>query len=149
VKVGNVPTKAEQILTAFKSQLGTLSGVKVERNTAVPEKIPSGGLIVLRDGDPGEPDTALGGFSGAYYSHAVEVELYIEAGDAAIRDAAFDALVQAVGVALESDPTLGGLIFGMAYGRPEIDTEAIGGAPAIKTGSIIVTIEYETDSPLG
>jgi hypothetical protein len=54
-----------------------------------------------------------------------------------------------VGVALESDPTLGGLIFGMAYGRPEIDTEAIGGVPAIKTGSIIVTIEYETDSPLG
>ena len=149
MKVGNVPTKAEQILTAFKSQLGTLSGVKVERNTAVAEKIPSGGLIVLRDGDPGEPDTALGGFSGAYYSHAVEVELYIEEGDAATRDAGFDALVQAVGVALEGDPTLGGLIFGMAYGRPEIDTEAVAGAPAIKTGAIIVTVEYETGSPLG
>ena len=142
-------SKTEQILEAIKARLETAPGARVERNTAVPEKIPSGGLIVLRDGDPGEPDTALGGFDGAYYSHAVEIELYFEAGDAAIRDAGFDALVQAVGVALEGDPTLGGLIFGMAYGRPEIDTEAVAGAPAIKTGTIIVTVEYETDSPLG
>ena len=142
-------SKTEQIQEAIKARLETAPGARIERNTAVPEKIPSGGLIVLRDGDPGEPDTALGGFDGAYYSHAVEVELYIEAGDAAIRDAGFDALVQAVGVALESDPTLGGLIFGMAYGRPEIDTEAVAGAPAIKTGTIIVSVEYETDSPLG
>ena len=144
-----MPSKTELILEAIKARLETAPGARVERNTAVPEKIPSGGLIVLRDGDPGEPDTALGGFDGAYYSHAIEIELYFEAGDAAIRDAGFDALVQAVGVALEGDPTLGGLIFGMAYGRPEIETEAIVGAPAIKTGAIIVTVEYESDSPLG
>ena len=144
-----MPSKTELILEAIKARLETAPGARVERNTAVPEKIPSGGLIVLRDGDPGAPDTALGGFGGAYYSHAVEIELYFEAGDAAIRDAGFDTLVQAVGVALEGDPTLGGLIFGMAYGRPEIDTEAVAGAPAIKTGTIIVTVEYETGSPLG
>ena len=144
-----MPSKTELILEAIKARLETAPGARVERNTVVPEKIPSGGLIVLRDGDPGVPDTALGGFGGAYYNHAVEVELYIEVGDAAARDTAFDALVQAVGVALEIDPTLGDLIFGMTYGRPEIDTEAVAGAPAIKTGTIIVTVEYETDSPLG
>ncbi|MBT4018544.1 MAG: acyl-CoA transferase [Alphaproteobacteria bacterium] len=142
-------SKTEQILEAIKTLLITVPGGKVERNSAVPEKIPTGGLIVLRDGDPGEPETALGGFDGVYYSHHVEIELYIEDGDATIRDTAFDTLVQSVGTVLKTDSTLGGLAFGMSYGRPEIDTEAVAGAPAIKTGTIIVTVEYETASPLG
>jgi len=142
-------SKPEQVLEAIKALLMTVPNAKIERNTAVPEKISAGGLIVLRDGDPGEPDTALGGFGGVYYSHDVEIELYVEEGDAMARDAAFDTLVQAVGTVLETDPTLGGLAFGMTYGRPEVDTEAVAGAPAIKTGTITVTVEYETDSPLG
>ena len=142
-------SKSEQILEALKALLMTVPSAKIERNTVVPERIPAGGLIVLRDGDPGIPDTALGGFGGAYYSHDVEIELYVEEGDATTRDAAFDILVQAIGTALETDPTLGGLAFGMAYGLPEIDTEAVAGAPAIKTGTITVTVEYETTSLLG
>ncbi len=142
-------SKTEQALEALKGLLVTVPGAKIERNTVVPEKIPTGGLIVLRDGDPGEPDTALGGFGGVYYSHSIEVELYIEEGDATVSDAAFDTLVQSVGTILETDPTLGGLVFGMSYARPETDTEAVAGAPAIKTGTIIVTVEYETTSPLG
>ena len=144
-----MPSKSEQVLAAIKTLLEIVPSAKVERNTAVPERIPVGGLIVLRDGNPGEPDTALGGFGGVYYSHDVEIELYVEEGDATARDAAFDTLVQAVGAVLETDPTLGGLAFGMTYGRPEVDTEAVAGAPAIKTGTITVTVEYETDSPLG
>ena len=122
---------------------------KVERNTATPERIPKGGLIVLRDGDPGEPEQTLGGIGGVYYSHAVEIEVYVETGEAAARDAAFDALVSAIGAALDADPTLGGLAFGMTYARPEIDTEAVIGAPAIKTGTVECVIEYETATPLG
>ena len=48
---------------------------------------------MLRDGDPGEPEQALGGVGNVYYSHAVEIEVYVETGEAAARDAAFDALV--------------------------------------------------------
>ena len=145
-------SKPEQVLEVIKALLVTVPNAKVERNTTVPEKIPTGGLIVLRDGDPGDPETALGGFGGfggIYYSHGIEIELYIEDGDATARDAAFDGLVQAIGTALEADPTLGGLTFGMTYGRPEINTEAVAGAPAIKSGTIIVTVEYETTSLLG
>jgi len=142
-------SKTEQVIGALRVRLETLSGGAVERNSAVPEKISAGSLVVLRDGNPGFPDTALGGFGGAYYSHDMEIELYVEEGDAVARDAVFDALVREIGTALESDPTLGGLAFGMTYARPEIDTEAVIGAPAIKTGTIVVTVEYETDSPLG
>jgi len=142
-------SKPEQVLEAIKALLITVPGAKVERNTAVPEKVPTSGLIVLRDGDPGEPETALGGFGGIYYSHNVEIEIYVEDGNATTRDTAFDALVQAIGTVMEVDPTLGGLVFGMSYARPQTDTEAVTGAPAIKAGTIIVTVEYETTSPLG
>ena len=142
-------SKTERVIEAVKGLLEAVPEAKVERNTAVPEKVPAGGLIVLRDGDPGEPEQSLGGFGGAYYSHMVEVEVYVEDGDAATRDAAFDSLVQEIGAALDADPTLGGLAYGMTYGRPEIDTEAVAGAPAIKTGTITVTVDYETLSPLG
>ena len=141
-------SKTEQILTALTDRLCTVPKAKVERNTAASERIPRGGLIVLRDGDPGEPEQTLGGIGGVYYSHAVEIEVYVEAGDAAVRDAAFDALVVAIGEALDADPTLGGLAFGMTTARPEVDTEAVIGAPAIKSGTIDVIVEYETETPL-
>ena len=85
----------------------------LERNSALPEKIPSGGLVILRDGDPGEPEQALGGFGSTYYQHAVEIEVYVEKGDAAVRDAGIDDLLQQIGAALEADLTLGGLAFGL------------------------------------
>jgi hypothetical protein len=141
-------SKAEQVLRAIQALLDTIPGAVVERNSALPEKIPEGGLIILRDGDPGEPEQALGGFGGTYYQHAVEIEVYVEEGDAATRDAAFDALLQQIGAALKADPTLGGLAFGVTYGRPEPAIEAIAGAPAIKSATLSVTVDYESDAPL-
>ena len=144
-----MPSKTEQILIALAERLRAVPKAKVERNTAVPERIPKGGLIVLRDGDPGEPEQTLGGIASVYYNHAVEIEVHVEAGEAAARDAVFDDLVSAIGVALDTDPTLGGLAFGMTAARPEIDTEAVIGAPAIKTGTVDVIVEYESETPLG
>jgi hypothetical protein len=117
-------SRAEQVLEALKALLDTVPDAIVERNSVLPEKIPHGGLIILRDGDPGEPEQALGGFGGTYYQHAVDIEVYVDEGDAAARDAAFDALLQEIGAAFESHPTLGGLAFGLTYGRPEISVQA-------------------------
>ena len=126
-------SKAEQVLEALQGMLETVPGATVQRNSVLPEKIPAGGLIILRDGDPGEPEQALGGFGNTYYQHGIEIEVYVEEGDAAARDAAFDDLLQQIGAVLEADPALDGLAFGLTYGRPEPAIEAIAGAPAIKT----------------
>src|SRR5918992_5671579 len=75
-------SKAEQVLEALKALLQTVPGAAVERNSVLPEKIPDGGLLILRDGDPGEPEQTLGGFGSTYYQHAVEIEIYVEEGDA-------------------------------------------------------------------
>jgi hypothetical protein len=141
-------SKAEQVLGALKGLLETLPDAVVERNSVLPEKIPDGGLVILRDGDPGEPEQALGGFGSTYYRHAVEIEVYVEEGDAMARDAAFNALLQHIGTALESDATLGSLAFGLTHGRPEPAIEAIAGAPAIKSATLTVTVDYETEAPL-
>jgi hypothetical protein len=141
-------SKTEQVLEALRTLLETVPDAVVERNSVLPEKIPGGGLIILRDGDPGEPEQALGGFGSTYYQHAVEIEVYVDVGDAAARDAAFDGLLQQIGVALETDPTFGDLVFGMTYGRPEPAIEAVAGAPAIKSAALSVTVDYETDAPL-
>jgi hypothetical protein len=141
-------SKAEQVLEALKALLATVPDAVVDRNSVLPEKIPDGGLIILRDGDPGEPEQALGGFGSTYYQHAVEIEVYVEEGDAAARDAAFDARLQQIGAALEADPSLGDLAFGMTYGRPESTIEAVAGAPAIKSATLTVTVDYESDAPL-
>jgi len=141
-------SKAEQVLDALKGLLETLPGAAVERNSVLPEKVPDGGLIILRGGDPGEPEQALGGFGSTYYQHAIDIEVYVEDGDAVARDAAFDDLLQQIGVALEADPTLGELAFGLTYGRPEAAIEAIAGAPAIKAATLTVTVDYESDAPL-
>jgi hypothetical protein len=143
-----MPSKAEQVLDALKALLETVPDAVVERNSVLPEKIPDGGLIIVRDGDPGEPEQALGGFGSTYYQHAVEVEVYVEEGDAATRDAAFDALLQQVGTSLEANPMLDGLAFEIIYGRPEPAIEAVAGAPAIKTATLTVTVDYESDAPL-
>jgi hypothetical protein len=141
-------SKAEQVLQALEALLETVPDAVVQRNSALPEKIPAGGLIIVRDGDPGEPEQALGGFGSTYYQHTVEIEVYLEEGDAAARDAAFDAHLQQIGIALEADPTLGGLAFGLSYGRPEPAIEAVAGAPAIKSGTLNLTVEYATETPL-
>jgi hypothetical protein len=141
-------SKAEEVLEAMKTLLDTVPGAAVERNSVLPENVPAGGLVILRDGDPGEPEQALGGFGSAYYQHTVEIEVYLEEGDAAARDAAFDNLLQQIGAALEADPTLGDLAFGLTYGRPETSIEAVAGAPAIKTATLTVTVDYESDAPL-
>jgi hypothetical protein len=53
-----------------------------------------------------------------------------------------------IGAVLEADPALDGLAFGLTYGRPEPAIEAIAGAPAIKSATLSVTVDYETSAPL-
>jgi hypothetical protein len=43
---------------------------------------------------------------------------------------------------------VGGLAFGLTYGPPEPATEAVPGAPGIKSATLSLTVDYETDAPL-
>jgi hypothetical protein len=58
--------------------------------------------------------------------------LVLNNGSEALRPRTPRVLLQQIGAAFETDPTLGGLAFGLTYGRPQPSIEAVAGGPAIK-----------------
>ena len=76
------------------------------RGEVLPERVPAAGLLILRDGDPGEPAVTLSPLR-YHYQHRAEVEAVVQSGTG--RDVAFDALAAGVGIVLSADRTLGGL----------------------------------------
>jgi hypothetical protein len=137
----------ETMLSALFDALGAGLSATVRRNEALPEKVPAAGLVILRDGDPGEPDVTLNSRT-EFYSHRVELELLVTQPVGGGGEAALDALVAQVAVALAPDPSLGGLVESLVLGAPEIATLAIEGAAPILTARLSLTVEYLVSDPL-
>jgi hypothetical protein len=53
-----MPTPRETILTALHAQLSALPATAL-RGEVLPERVPTDGLLILRDGEPGEPEITL------------------------------------------------------------------------------------------
>jgi hypothetical protein len=101
-----MPTARETILIALADLLRMVLHVSVLRGEVLPERVPSSGLVILRDGQPGEPEVTLSPLR-YNYQHRAELEVVVQAGTG--RASAFDTLIAAIGTALEADRTLGGL----------------------------------------
>ena len=52
-------TPRETILQALLAALQTMLAATVLREEVLPERLPAGGLVILRDGDPGTPNLSL------------------------------------------------------------------------------------------
>lgn len=141
-------SKREAALKALLSVLAGISGPTVERNTLEAQKLPAGGLIVLRDGDPGEPDVTLSPPS-YLFQHRAEIVVQVSGGTAAIRDAAMDAVLQQIGAAVGADDTLGGAVEMATLEPPEYLGEPVEGGEGIKAAELGVVLEYEAATPLG
>ena len=103
-----MPSGRELVLTATLQRLRAALSVTVRRNEALPERVAPEGLVIVRDGDTGEPDIMLNPRT-EFYSHRVELEAFIfRASDGSGEDA-LDALHVGIAVALAADPSLGGL----------------------------------------
>lgn len=137
----------EAILEAVRDSLSA-RGLNVARNIAVPVEVPAGGMVILRDGDPEEPERVLGGFESSYCRHNAEIEVLVQSGSDAARDSAFDTLVSSVQAAVYADKTFGGLAHGFESARPSVVTIPVEGGPAIKAGTIILSVEYTAANPL-
>ena len=112
-----------------------------------PERVPAEGLLILRDGDPGEPDVTLNPRT-EFYQHRVELEALVTRAPDGSGDAALDALIESIAAALAPDASLGGLAENLRLGAPETGTLAIEGAAPILTARLIVTVEYLVSDPL-
>lgn len=88
----------ETILAALHARLQPLTALSL-RNEVLPERIPAAGLIILRDGQPGEPEVTLSPLR-YHYQHRAELEVVVKAGTG--RASAFDDLITAIGTAIEA-----------------------------------------------
>lgn len=142
-------TKSEQVLLALFDALGSalpLDG-KLLRNAALPERIPASGLMILRDGDPGSPEVLLSPAT-YIYEHRAEVDVIVEAKSGVDPDAAFDLLKSAIGLAIATDRTLGGLCDYVLGDAPEPIDLAVEGGAVLKAATIAVVLTYATSDPL-
>ena len=137
----------EAILAAIFATLDSALPATVRRNEVMPERVPAEGLVILRDGDPGEPDVTLNPRT-EFYSHRVEFEAYVPRDTDGGGEAALDALLGAIGTALRIDPSLGGLAENLIPSAPETGALAIEGAAPILTARLVVTVEYLVSDPL-
>ena len=139
-----MPTTREAVLAALLVRLQPLSPA-VLRDEILPERIPAAGLIILRDGQPGEPDVTLSPLR-YHYQHRAELEVVVQAPNG--RATAFDILIAAIGAALEADRTLGGLCDWIEPEAPASVDLPIEGAAALKAAIITVVLHYTTTGPL-
>ena len=141
-------TTRETVLQALFERLQTISGPKVLRNEVLPEKVPAGGLLILRDGDPGEPEILLSPLS-YYWEHHASLEVLVQAGEAAERDPIMDELFQEIAAALDTDQTLGGLCDRAAPLAADTSSVVVEGAANVKAAIVPIELIYTTTSQLG
>ena len=139
-----MPTTRETVLAALHARLQPLAALTL-RDEVLPERIPIAGLIILRDGQPGEPDVTLSPLR-YHYQHRAELEVVVQAGTG--RASAFDTLIASIGTALETDRTLGGLCDWVEHEAPASVDLPIEGAAALKAAIITVVLHYTTNGPL-
>jgi hypothetical protein len=157
-----MPTPRETILTALHARLSALPATAL-RGEVLPERLPADGLLILRDGEPGDPEVTLSPLR-YHYQHRAEIEAVVqgEARSAQImlggggpfpgphdRDAAFDTLTANIGAALAADRTLGGLCDWIEAEAPRPVDLPVEGAASLKAAVIPVVLHYSAADPLG
>ncbi len=100
--------------------------------------------MILRDGEPGEPEVTLSPLT-YHYQHRAEIEAIVQGSD---RDAAFDALASSIGAALAADRTLGGLCDWIEAEAPRSVDLPVEGAASLKAAVIPAVLHYSTSDPL-
>ena len=138
-----MPTPRETILIALHARLSMLPATAL-RGDVLPERIPTGGLLILRDGDPGEPEVTLSPLR-YHYLHRAEIEAVVQGPD---RDAIFDSLCASIGAVVAFDRTLDGLCDWIEVEAPQPVDLPVEGAACLKAAVIPMILHYFTTDPL-
>lgn len=125
---------------AVRAAVGGIATVERHGIETVP--IPPGGLVTVRDGTPGEPETYMGDLVRYGYEHRAEIVVQVQHQRDASRDAALSGLLSAIHAALSADPTLGGAVEDCTPEEPEMQTDRVEGGPAIKGAMFPVVLSY-------
>jgi hypothetical protein len=139
-----MPTSRETILFALHARLSALPAT-VLRGEVPPERVPAAGLLILRDGEPGEPEVTLSPLR-YHYRHRAEIEAVVQGAD---RDTTFAALCAGIGAVIAGDRTLGGRCDWVEAEAPRPVDLPVEGAASLKAAVIPIILHYTTADPLG
>ena len=112
----------------------------------MPERVPAQGLLILLDGEPGEPEVTLSPLR-YHYQHRAEIEVVVQGTND--RDAAFDTLCVSIGAVIIANRTLDGLCDWVEAEAPQPVDLPVEGAASLKAAMIRVSLFYTTSDPLG
>lgn len=132
----------ETALAALFAALPVPPGGKKLRNASVPDDLPSGGLLVLRDGTRGQAVEEFLSPPRAVFRHAASLQILVEGSDDAARTAAIDALAGLVRAALAADRILGGAVDWCELQRGDGRDETEPGTRPIRVEEAQVILEY-------
>ena len=143
----------EAAIAALHGQLATALAVRspaplVLRGETVPQRIPAGGLVVLRDGETVEEAAMLSPLSWQIEQRA-EVEVTVAGATPAARHALLDALLVDIAAAITADRTLGGAVEWAHPGAATFEDVEFEGAAAARAALVPVTLWFTVaGSPL-
>ncbi len=120
----------------------------VLRGETVPQRLPPGGLVVIRDGETVEETPILSPLAWAI-EHRAEVEVTVAGATPAARNALLDGLLVDIAAAVTADRTLGGPVEWAQPGAPEFEDVEVEGAAAARAASVPVALFFTVaGSPL-
>ncbi len=137
--------KALKLLIAVAVPKAEVIGLDGEE--AAPARVPANGRIIIRTGDPGEPEIDLSPL--AYnWSHRIPIEFVaIETATLTSEEALDDMLVR-FGAAIADDRQLGGLCDWLGIAAPGSEDIYTDGAEPPRGAELVLTANYVTDSEL-
>ncbi|MFN7110322.1 MAG: hypothetical protein ACK4M2_01700 [Brevundimonas sp.] len=138
----------EQVVQAVLALVrAALPNAEVERDAPWPQRASPGGLVIIRDGDPGPAEECFSPRSFTY-RHEIELEVFGPEGTQD-RHEVLDAMLIDLGVGVLADPSLGGLCnwFEVAGAPSPDDVNTQNGQP-VRAATVSLMAEYTTSSPL-
>ena len=143
----------ETAIAALNSRLVTSLAVRnpaplVLRSEIIPQRIPAGGLVVLRDGETVEETPILSPLAWQI-EHRAEVEITVAGATPAARSTLLDALLVDIAAAITADRSLGGVVELAQPGAPGFEDVEFEGAAAARAASVPVALFFTVaGSPL-
>lgn len=142
----NLETALKALATLLEA---AVSPAGFKRNEPEPSDIPKDGMVVLLDGDLGEPDVLLG--NPVTYGHVNEAEIAIfyKSHKPADRTTGVDGIMQKIVAGVAADETLGGKVDMVTLEPPEKEERHIEGGTSVKAAGVLAIMEFDSTSPLG
>jgi hypothetical protein len=144
-------SKRLYVLAAVKALVqAALPGAQVlgmDGKDAAPTRVPPNGRVVVRSGEPGEPEVDL--CPPVYhYEHRIPIE--VDGYQTTVRtgEEVIDEMMGKIGAAVEADRTLGGLCDWLEPTGPNTDDIYVEGANPARGGDFDLVASYSTTSPL-